>query len=342
MKDIWQSLKETDKPILLYGTGNGADKILAELEKYDIKISGVFASDGFVRERFYKGFKVLSLDKAEDIFKDFLVLFAFGSSRSEVLDNIKRIAAKHPLFAPEVPVCGGEVFNLEYAKKHKEELISVYNMLADDISKNVFKETLLFKLDGNTEHLFACETEENEAFDNILKLKSGYSFLDLGAYNGDTVLDFIKRVGDFSHITAVEPDKKSFLKLCRNTEQFDILRINAAVSNECGSIPFSFKSSRGSTVGGEESISSVTIDSLCQNKSFDYIKFDVEGKELDAILGGEKTIKKDKPKMLISAYHKSDDYFAIPLLVHRINPDYKIYMRHYPSVPAWDTNFYFV
>ena len=282
------------------------------------------------------------MDKAEDIFKDFLVLFAFGSSRSEVLDNIKRIAAKHPLFAPEVPVCGGEVFNLEYAKKHKEELISVYNMLADDASKRAFFETLLFKLDGNIEHLFACETSEEEAFSNILKLESGSSFLDLGAYNGDTVLDFIKRVGDFSHITAVEPDKKSFLKLCRNTEQFDILRINAAVSNECGSIPFSFKSSRGSTVGGEESISSVTIDSLCQDKSFDYIKFDVEGKELDAILGGEKTIKKDKPKMLISAYHKSDDYFSIPLAVHRINPEYKIYMRHYPYVPAWDTNFYFV
>ena len=342
MKDIWQSLKETDKPILLYGTGNGADKILAELQRYDVEISGVFASDGFVRERFYKGFKVLSLDKAEDIFKDFLVLFAFGSSRSEVLDNIKRIAAKHPLFAPEVPVCGGEVFNLEYAKKHKEELISVYNMLADDASKRAFFETLLFKLDGNIEHLFACETSEEEAFSNILKLESGSSFLDLGAYNGDTVLDFIKRVGDFSHITAVEPDKKSFFKLCRNTEQFDILRINAAVSNECGSIPFSFKSSRGSTVGGEESISSVTIDSLCQDKSFDYIKFDVEGKELDAILGGEKTIKKDKPKMLISAYHKSDDYFSIPLAVHRINPEYKIYMRHYPYVPAWDTNFYFV
>ncbi len=342
MKDIWQGLKETDRPILLYGTGNGADKILAELDKYDIKISGVFASDGFVRERFYKGFKVLSLQDAENLFNDFLVLFAFGSSRPEVLDNVKRIALKHPLFAPEVPVCGGEVFNLEYAKKHKVELKTVYDMLADDLSKKVFSETLLFKLDGKVEHLFACETEENEAFDNILKLKSGYSFLDLGAYNGDTVLDFIKRVGSFSHITAVEPDKKSFLKLCRNTEQFDILRINAAVSDECGTIPFSFKKSRGSVFGGDDEIESITIDYLCQDKSFDYIKFDVEGKELDAISGGEKTIKKDKPKMLISAYHKSDDYFSIPLLVKKINPDYKIYMRHYPSVPAWDTNFYFV
>ena len=46
--------------------------------------------------------------------------------------------------------------------------------------------------------------------------------------------------------------------------------------------------------------------------------------------------------MLISAYHKRDDYFAIPLKVYEINPEYKIYMRHYPYVPAWDTSFYFV
>lgn len=342
MKDIWQSLKEETKPILLYGTGNGADKIFAELERYDIKISGVFASDGFVRERYYKGFKVLSLSKAEELFNDFIVLFAFGSSRIEVLDNIKRIAKKHPLFAPEVPVCGGEVFNLEYAKKHKEELETVYNMLADETSKKVFSETLLFKLDGKTEHLFSCETQEDEAFSNILKLENGSSFLDLGAYNGDTVLDFIKRVDNFSHITAVEPDKKSFRKLNDNTADFFIERINAAISDICGTIPFSFKSSRGSVAGGEDTIPSVTIDYLCKDKSFDYIKFDVEGKELDAILGGKNTIKKDRPKMLISAYHKSDDYFAIPLAVLKINPDYKIYMRHYPSVPAWDTNFYFI
>lgn len=340
--DIWQSLKTETKPILFYGTGNGADKIYEELEKYNIKISGVFASDGFVRERFYKGFKVLSLTEAESRFGDFVALFVFGSNRPEVIDNIKRIAARHTLFAPEVPVCGGEVFNLEYAKEHKEELTTVYNMLADETSKKVFKETLLFKLDGRIEHLFSCETEEDEAFEQILKLESGYSFLDLGAYNGDTVLDFIKRVGSFSHITAVEPDRRSFKKLCDNTADYLVERINAAVSNECGLIPFSFKNSRGSVVGGNDSIPSVTIDSLCQDRSFDYIKFDVEGKELDAILGGERTIKKDKPKMLISAYHKSSDYFSLPLLVNRINPNYKVYMRHYPYIPAWDSNFYFV
>lgn len=342
MTDVWTRLKAEEKPILLYGTGNGADKILDELQKLCIKVSGVFASSGFVRNRTFRGYKVLSLEDAEKEFGDFVALFSFGSNRDEVIENIKHIMTRHTILAPEVPVCGGEIFNLSFAKKHAEELNKVYSILADEQSKRVFKESVLFKLDGDISHLFACETDENEAFENILKLKSKSSFLDLGAYNGDTVLQFADMVKDFSHVTAVEPDLKSFSKLEKNTQHLNIRRINAAVSDQCGTLSFSSKASRGSSLGGDKTITSVNIDFLAKEHRFDYIKFDVEGAELKAILGGKETIKKDRPKMLISAYHKSDDYFAIPLFVLELNPDYKVYMRHFPYVPAWDTSFYFV
>lgn len=342
MVDIWNALQTEKRPILIYGTGNGADKIIDELNRLGIVISGIFASSGFVRSRSFRGFQVISLEEAEERFGDFVALLSFGSNRPEVLENIRYLAKKHHLCAPEVPVCDCEIFNLEYAKKHADELYKAFSLLCDEQSKKVFEQTTLFKLDGDIGRLFSCETPEDEAFDNILKLKSGDSFLDLGAYNGDTVLDFAKRVGNVGHITAVEPDPKSFAKLTRNTSEIDLVRINAAISDVCGTIPFSFKSSRGSVVGGNERIPAVSIDYLCADRRFDYIKFDVEGKELDAIVGGENTIKKDRPKMLISAYHKSDDYFSIPLKINKINPEYKIYMRHYPYIPAWDTNFYFI
>ncbi len=342
MQDIWQRLKSEEKPILLYGTGNGADKIMNELDRLNIKVSGVFASDGFVRERTYKGFRVLSLTEAEEIFSEFTALFAFGSDRPEVLDNIKRIMARHALLAPEVPVAGGEIFNLDFAKKHADELYKVYSLLADEQSKKTFEQTVLFKLDGDISRLFNCEVDKEEPFLNILKLEKGSSFLDLGAYNGDTVLDFCSRVGDFSHITAVEPDKRSFRKLSENTKKLNIERINAAVSDRVGTVSFAKKASRGSTIGVGEEIPAVSVDSIAENKSFDYIKFDVEGAELSALVGAKKIIKRDKPKMRIAAYHKSADYFLLPLKVLEYRNDYKIYMRHLPSVPAWDTDFYFI
>ena len=53
---VWEKLKETTEPIIMYGTGNGADKVVDIFEKLDIKFSGVTASSGFVRERFLEAF----------------------------------------------------------------------------------------------------------------------------------------------------------------------------------------------------------------------------------------------------------------------------------------------
>ncbi len=338
--DIWQNLKNESRPILLYGTGNGADKILDELLRVGVKVSGVFASDGFVRNRSFRGFEVISFSEAEARFGQFVALFSFGSNRSEVFENIRKIMSRQTLLCADVAVYGKEIFNLEFAKKHKSELKFVYSRLADEQSKKVFEQTVMFHLDGDINRLFCCETSEDEAFENILKLPKNSSFLDLGAYNGDTVLDFVRRCPNFSHITALEPDKKSFAKLIKNTEGISLTPINCAVSDTLGKIPFSFTASRGSSLGGEGEIESITIDSL--GRDFDYIKFDVEGNEAAAIRGGSRTLLKSKPKMLISCYHRADDYFTIPLEVLKIRDDYKIYMRHYPYVPAWDTNFYFV
>ena len=91
-----------------------------------------------------------------------------------------------------------------------------------------------------------------------------------------------------------------------------------------------------------DKIQSASLDDVLNGERATYIKFDVEGMEESAILGAKETIKKYKPKMLVSAYHKTDDYFRLPLLVNEIRSDYKVYMRHYKYLPAWDTQFYFV
>lgn len=342
MNYIWKRLQKETNPILLYGTGNGADKIICELDRLGISIDGVFASDGFVRDRYYKKFKVMSLEEAENRFGTFTALFSFGSDRPEVLDNIKRIMKKHTLLAPEVPVANGEIFNLDFARRNARKLETVYSLLADDQSRKTFEQTVLFKLDGNVQRLFDCEVPADEPFNNILKLEQNSSFLDLGAYNGDTVMDFVKRVPNYSRVVALEPDKKSFTKLCNNTKDMNIERVNAAVSDKCQTVAFCKKSSRGSSIGIGEDIQAITIDSLCGVEGFDYIKFDIEGTELDAILGGSECIKKFRPKMRVAAYHKSTDYFFLPLQILQYRDDYQLFMRHLPSVPAWDTDFFFV
>jgi hypothetical protein len=67
---------------------------------------------------------------------------------------------------------------------------------------------------------------------------------------------------------------------------------------------------------------------------------DVEGGEKEALEGCRKTIELWKPKMLVSAYHRSEDLYALPMQIRRLCPEYRFYFRHYRYIPAWDTNLY--
>ncbi len=344
MKDLWTYLKETKKPIVLYGMGNGADKIISVLDKYDIKISGVFASDGFVRQKEFHGFKVTDYATAKQNFGDMIVLVCFGSSLPDVIANIKRIASEQELYAPDVPVYGDTLFNIEYAVANRDRLENIYNCLADDTSKKVFECAVMYKLTGKTDYLFDCETPSDEIYQNILNLGDNEIYFDLGAYRGDTVAEFLSVVSNYNRIVAVEPDFKTYNKLCLATETVkNITNINACVSDIDGKTQFEMNGSRGSTIGkGSNIITSVTIDALTKKEIPTYIKMDIEGAEAAAIKGGENTVTNHKPQMQIACYHRSEDLFNLPEMIFNLRKDYKIYLRHFPSLPCWDMSYYFV
>lgn len=344
MKDLWTYLKETTKPIVLYGMGNGADKIISALNRYDIKISGVFASDGFVRPKLFHGFNVTDYKTAKEEFGDMIVLLCFGSSLPDVIANIKRIASEQELYAPDVPVYGDTLFNMEYVTYNSERLKNIYNRLADDTSKKVFENTILYKLTGKIEYLFNCETPMNEVYDNILKLSESEAYFDLGAYRGDTVAEFLSVVNNCNKIVAVEPDLKTYNKLCIATKYIkNITNINACVSDVDGKTTFDMQGSRGSSIGkGSYKINSITIDALSRDGVPTYIKMDIEGAEAAAIKGGAYTISQYKPKMQIAAYHRSEDLFNLPEAVFKMRNDYKIYLRHFPCLPCWDMSYYLI
>ena len=64
--DLWQTLTRTDKTVVMYGMGNGADKILKICERKGIAIADFFASDGFVRGHSFHGKTVLSYSAVKE------------------------------------------------------------------------------------------------------------------------------------------------------------------------------------------------------------------------------------------------------------------------------------
>ena len=353
---MWDRIKRTDKPVVLYGTGNAAERILNELDVRGIRASGIFASDGFVRDRYFKGFKVLSYSKAKETFGDMLVLLAFGSHLLSVTAQIERIAEEQELLAPDLPIAGEGLFDREYYEAHKKDLDEVRALLADDRSRLVFDSVIEYKLSGRIEPLLACHTPEKEIWDLLVNgpegvsegaaRQGGLSLLDLGAYTGDTAQLFIDACrGDCSRIICVEPDPRNFRKLSEFAAQEQCIElVNAAAGAFCGIVRFAKGSGRGAAkrFGKTFAVEQITADSLLSGGPVDFIKMDLEGAETEAVRGAEHTIRTFRPRMLISAYHRREDLFAVPRKILSIRPDYSLYLRKAPCIPGWDFSCIFI
>ena len=95
-------------------------------------------------------------------------------------------------------------------------------------------------------------------------------------------------------------------------------------------------SSTSSYKNREENIELVRIDTEV-SECVDYIKYDVEGAEKEALSGSQSTISRCMPTLCVSLYHRSGDIFELPLMIKEKFPQYKLYMRRREYIPAWDT-----
>lgn len=335
-------LKETDKPIVLYGTGNGAEKILNFTYEHDIKISGIFASDEFVRNRKFMNFDVLSYNDAIKHFGDMVVLLSFGTHKTDVIKNIRRIANEQEFYIPDMEVCGNEVFTPKIYRRMYDDLAHVYDMLEDRHSKTVFDNLMLFKISGKCEYILNNIDNTEQINNDLLNLDNTEIYIDVGAYDGDSLFDFLNVVDNYKHIYALEPDGYNFKKLYKNfADKRNITLYDLAASDHNGFIRFNELKGKQSAVDGcgNKSVSCRKIDDIVPYAT--YIKFDVEGGEYEALKGCVKLIRADKPKLKVAAYHKNID-LLLPLFIKEIQPDYKVYIRHGEALPPWDLDYYFI
>ena len=339
---IWETLQNTKEPIIMYGTGNGADKVFEVFEKLNISVSGVTASDGFVRERFFHNFRVTPISEFLEKYEKFTIVVTFGSSRPEVIENIKNLSKKQSVLVPCVPVIGNEIFDRKFLEENEEYLNKAYSILGDAKSREVFKNYVNFQFSGKLQYLFNMESDISSAFNDYLCLNGYESFIDIGAYRGDTVEQFLSYSNEkYENILAIEPDLKTYKKLVENCKHLkNFVSINGAVSNVDGTVEFSSVAGRQSTIGSGVEIPSFTLDKLSEKFIPTYIKIDAEGAEIDILNGGKNLIREHKPKIKIATYHKNRDIFEIPIFLNKLNKNYKIFMCHHPYIPAWDTDFY--
>ncbi len=344
LKSLLDSLSQENLPIFLYGMGNGAEKIYAYLSENDISVKGVVASDGFVRGQSFLGHTVMPISQAEKEYGRLCLVLCFGleGEKSRFLWDL---AKKHRIFSPNLPVFGDGACDKKYILENIESFERLYNILADDESKEIFLSLLKYNVTGDFKYL--------DCGNGLIAPEEFYCHnmrhIDVGAYDGDTATEFAENCQSYSDIIAFEPDGNTFKKLAFNTKNIrDCIIENAAVSNIDSYMEFAAGGGRASHCGeGGERIRSVSIDKYC---GFEHIhasgipvgsiKIDAEGMDKEVIYGAVNTIYCCKPNLSVALYHRAYDLIELPLLLRKHNHRYKFYLRKKEYVPAWDVFIY--
>ncbi len=176
------------------------------------------------------------------------------------------------------------------------------------------------------------ETPEQYFDPRIIRYEREECFVDAGCYDLNTSLE-LKKYANVKKVFAFEPDPVNYRKCLEKKEETGFKEAElfcCGLWSKDGSLMFDASGKSVSHIS--ESGSSIevrSLDSLLYDERVSFIKMDIEGAEIEALKGAEEIIKKQKPKLAISIYHKPDDLFEIPLLIKEYNRDYKLYIRHY-------------
>ncbi|HUN53777.1 MAG TPA: FkbM family methyltransferase [Smithella sp.] len=171
---------------------------------------------------------------------------------------------------------------------------------------------------------------------DIFELNEDYGFVDCGAFDGDTVTDFVNRRGNaFRDIIAIEPDPVNHQKLrdavskLNNNKRKRITLVHAAVGDKKGKISFNACGSMASSIesSGNMSIECITLDDILDPHLKYYIKVDVEGADLNVLMGAKKIIEAGNSIWAMTLEHKYDDLWRIPLFIKSVSNGYNFYLR---------------
>jgi FkbM family methyltransferase len=156
--------------------------------------------------------------------------------------------------------------------------------------------------------------------------------IDGGAGWGDTALWLADAVGPEGRVISVEVEDANLELVRRNVALNPGARIEVvegALWSEPGRTLSFAPAGPSSRVGdGGASATSVTIDELRPGR-VGFIKLDVEGAELEALRGAETTLREDRPRLAIAAYHHDDDLVALPAYLDELGVGYELYLDHF-------------
>lgn len=266
---------------------------------------------------------------------------AFRMLPGNIQQKITYYLEKYPYWGGMDPQKGDYSLLANHAEAligHREDFLWLYGRLGDYRSKHTLLAILQNWMRFETEGLEKTkEILYGDYFDlDIFPYGKDEVFVDLGAYTGDTALEYMKLYGGCKKMYCYEITEDSFQKLVKNTAHYAQIECRKkGVASQAGEMYVTAFSTDASAnvlkakgeAKGKEAVPVVALDEDIQ-EPVTFIKMDIEGSEQAALQGAAGHIRRSHPKLAICTYHNNEDIWKIPRMIDEIQPGYRFYMRH--------------
>ena len=227
-------------------------------------------------------------------------------------------------------------------KSNSDKLEWLYDHLEDNRSKRSLNALIASWLTFSMQDALALSIYCKQSVVNtdIFPLYEDEVFVDCGSYIGDTVADYVNAFNrGYKRVYAYDISEPTVEIMKEQLKALDNIVYNVkGVGEEAGELSLAgvdapFHGNRLVAEGGLMTIPVVKLDDDI-TEPITFLKIDVEGLDKEALRGAREQIVKNHPKLHVDTYHKLADVFAVPLLIHKIDPTYKYYLRILNSVES--------
>lgn len=336
-------LRRTNQPVFIYGAGVMARRIYEDLLKRGINNIKLVVDDKN-KAAVDPVLSRVEIRESQDLdadYKDYIVIIGFYAALFDVAKFTRQFKNASQVKAYLNTFDSLEELTPDYFQKHYDKFESVYRLLTDDESRICMLAYLKGKISSDHSYLQPHLSRGLQYFsEDFLKLSDHESYVDCGAYDGNSLRDFWEMTaGRYTHIWAFEPDPGNFQllsSLVASKRWPEVTLIEAGTSSEKARLPFAMDHGQGSRLeeNADTFVECDTIDNVSEGREVTFIKMDIEGSELAALKGAETVIKRYRPNLAISAYHRADDFFALSGFIQSLCPEYKFYVRLYGPFDA--------
>lgn len=335
--------------LILYGAGTIGRAVLAKLRAAGVEPAAFADDTPEKRGTLVDGVEVMTTEEAASRFGDRAVFvvtilnpklrFAEARRRLQTLTRARVVSFLHLAWKyPDSFLPYYQFILPQELLGSRQDIRRAFRIFDDEESRRQFTAHIRFRLRLEHEALPRNSRAAYFPHDVPLGLGSDATFVDCGAYDGDSIRGFLEHTGGrFGGIYAFEPDAANCERLRRYVASLDphaterIRVLNAGAGSTRSKLRFNSTGDMSASFGGGDAATEVEVlplDEVVETEDGPlYLKFDVEGAEWEALDGARRLIARPQTRLAVSVYHRPADLWLLPLRMNEMSPHSRLFLR---------------